>query len=755
MTNGGDNESGIGAVACWAGKLWYLTYPAHVFLGGNDKLYEVGSRLNLVVRPESVGGTHADRMIHRESNQLIIGPYFIDARGTVRAISPQQMPGRLTAVARHLTDPANKVYFATMEQGFYEVDVHTLAVTELHKDRNMGGKPVLPGAHGKGCYSGQGRLVFANNGQGGVLAEWDGSRDMASPGAWRIIDRNKYTDITGPGGIYGSPREDSPLWAIGWDARSVLLGLRDHGRWSRFRLPKASYTHDANHGWYTEWPRIREVEGRRLLMNMHDMFYDFPRGFCAANTAGIRPISTFLKMVVDYTQFGGRLVLANNDASRQGNPILGCPQSNLWFGRWDELRGFGPPAGWGGPWVADAVKAQKPSDPFLLAGFLRRVVHLAHGEKTPVTFTLEIDAAGDGHWTNYATISVPAAGYVFHVIPPETRGEWIRVKTDRDVAAATAYFHYGSGSSPAEPAMFRSLPAAKQRGVKSEGILRPLEGRDMSLGFAATAIDGSGKAAPAGYYVMGADLRLRRASDAAAETSLRKKWAPTRDFAVDAASAVIKDKTGRRYRLPLGSPVFSSASAAGWRRVVREVVTERNLMNIHGTFYEMPRVDAGGLARIRPLCTHNREIFDFASWRGLLVLSGNLAGAAGGHYIASEDGRVGLWLGNLEDLWKLGPPRGEGGPWRNAVIHAGEPSDPYLMTGYDRRRLRLSHNASGTVRFTVEVDFLADGTWHAYRTIAVPPGETVTHAFPAGFSAHWARLKSDTDCRATGWFVYE
>jgi len=164
VTNGGGNETGIGAVVPWAGKLWFVTYPAHVFKGGNDKLCELDAGLNLVARPESVGGTHASRMIHRESNQLIIGPYFIDAKGAVRAVSQTIMPGRHTATARHLKDPANKVYFATMEQGFYEVDVRTLEVKELHKDRNVGGKNMLPGVHGKGSYTGQGRLVYANNG---------------------------------------------------------------------------------------------------------------------------------------------------------------------------------------------------------------------------------------------------------------------------------------------------------------------------------------------------------------------------------------------------------------------------------------------------------------------------------------------------------------------------------------------------------------------------------------------------------------
>jgi hypothetical protein len=36
VTNGGASEAGIGAVMPWAGKLWFLTYPAHQFKGSND-----------------------------------------------------------------------------------------------------------------------------------------------------------------------------------------------------------------------------------------------------------------------------------------------------------------------------------------------------------------------------------------------------------------------------------------------------------------------------------------------------------------------------------------------------------------------------------------------------------------------------------------------------------------------------------------------------------------------------------------------
>jgi len=756
VTNGGANESAIGAVVLWADRLWFLTYPAHVFKGGNDKLYTLDADLNLAARPESVGGTHANRMIHRESNQMIIGPYLVDAKGGVRAIPPSVMPGRLTATTRHLTDPANKVLFITMEEGFYEVDVRTLDVKVLHQDRNVGGGDLLPGAHGKGAYTGQGRLVYANNGQGGVLAEWDGKGDLGDPKSWTIVDKNKYTDVTGPGGIYGAPAEEAPIWALGWDARSVLLAVRDGGRWTRFRLPKASYTQDADHGWYTEWPRIREVSDGHLLMNMHDMFYDFPKTFSAARSGHLRPVSTFLKMVVDYTAWGDHLVMANNDASRQGNPLLGCPQSNLWFGGWEDLRGYGTPAGWGGPWIKTPVKAGEPSEPFLLAGFEKRVVHLAHDAAEPVAFTLEVDGAGDGRWTKHATVTVPPGGYAYHVIPPETGGEWIRVKADRDLKSATAYFHYTSAGQTADPAMFRSLAPAEKPGRLSEGLLSVPGGQDLTLAFAATVVDESGKAAETGYYVIGGDMRLRRTSDAAAEKAVREKAATRQDFQVDDASVIMTDKKGNRYRLPKGPDAFSRPGGRrGDPRGIREVVTERNLMNIHGTFYELPREDSGGLAKIRPITTHNRRLFDFASWRGLLVMAGNLAGAApDGHYVPSDDGKVSLWFGNLEDLWKLGVPRGEGGPWRASDVRAGVPSDPYLMTGYDRKTVRLSHDRPADVRLTIEVDFLADGTWHPYETITVPAGKTVTHAFPAGFAAHWVRVIADADCKATAWFVY-
>ena len=198
-------ECGTGAVVPWADRLWIITYGPHLPAGSSDKLYEIDPSLSVTIRPESVGGTPANRMIHRESNQLFIGPYAIDDQRNVRAIPYTTMYGRHTATMRHLSDPANKVYYATMEEGFYEVDVRTLAVTELYPDANRDPQglagSLLPGYHGKGAYSGQGRVVYANNGEAsaearrrpdipsGCLAEWDGQ-------AWTVVRRNQFTEVT-------------------------------------------------------------------------------------------------------------------------------------------------------------------------------------------------------------------------------------------------------------------------------------------------------------------------------------------------------------------------------------------------------------------------------------------------------------------------------------------------------------------------------------------------------------------------------
>ncbi len=114
----------------------------------------------------------------------------------------------------------------------------------------------------------------------------------------------------------------------------------------------------------------------------------------------------------------------------------------------------------------------------------------------------------------------------------------------------------------------------------------------------------------------------------------------------------------------------------GVARVCREVATERDLLNIHGTFYELPARNAQGLAKVRPVCTHNLAIHDFCSHNGLLLFTGIDADTESDHIFRSADGKAAVWAGVVDDLWKLGKPRGRGGPWHNTKVQPGEPSDP-------------------------------------------------------------------------------
>lgn len=759
-------ECGIGAVAAWNDKLWYITYPAHCPFGSEDKLYSLDSELRVTTHPESIGGTHASRMIHRESEQLIIGPYFIDRHDRIRSVPPSAMEGRLTGVARHLADPANKVIFYTMESGLYEVDVHTLEVTTLYRDPNalkqLQGNYLLPGVHGKGAYTGQERLVVSNNGEGGALAEWLGDGHPGEKDSWNIIDANKYTEVTGPGGLHGSPDQDAPIWALGWDDKSVLLHVCHERQWKRYRLPMASFTHIADNGWFTEWPRIRDIGAEKWLMDMFGMLYEFPPTFTHDHTAGIRPLSVHHGMIVDYEQWNGQLVMGCNDASVQYNPLTGKCQSNLLFTSIEELKTFGQPCGWGSVWSKDAIHAGIPSEPFHFAGFEQRVLHVSHTEPHEVTLRIQLDLDGSGKWTEeHASLVVPANGYSYYIFPEGLEAEWVRIVPLQDAGSATAAFCYNhSSGNPRQEALMSGLADAGYAGARSDAILYTSDDMGLPLHIAATHYNGEGIATGETLYELQEDIRFARLDDKVLHARLREELAPTPQYELDDASVIVTDGEGRRYRLPKGHSAYDAERTSGYRRMIREVVTERSLMNVHGTFYELPDHHSGGMHRIQPICTHNKLIHDFCSWRGMLVLSGiaSESGTSCGsneHIVRSEDGTAALWLGNVDDLRSFGAPCGTGGPWLQSEAAAGIPSDPYLMRGYRHKRLELSHSDSEAVEFTVEVDFQGDDNWVVYGVLAVAPGETLEHEFPAGYAAQWVRLAAERDTIATATFYYE
>ncbi|MCG8583932.1 MAG: hypothetical protein MI757_04380, partial [Pirellulales bacterium] len=181
----------------------------------------------------------------------------------------------------------------------------------------------------------------------GALASWQGSGD------WQLIRRNQFTEVTGPGGIYGNddPQAD-PIWSLGWDYRSLILMMLDGGKWHTYRLPKGSHSYDGAHGWNTEWPRIRDIGEKDLLATMHGTFWRFPRTFSASNSAGIAPRSNYLKVIGDFARWKDRVVFGCDDSahkeflnhrpfkSTKGAPVQS--NSNLWFVEPAALDRLGP-----------------------------------------------------------------------------------------------------------------------------------------------------------------------------------------------------------------------------------------------------------------------------------------------------------------------------------------------------------------------------------------------------------------------------
>ena len=93
-------------------------------------------------------------------------------------------------------------------------------------------------------------------------------------------------------------------------------------------------------------------------------------------------------------------------------------------------------------------------------------------------------------------------------------------------------------------------------------------------------------------------------------------------FVRNLRSVLIVDDRQRRWRLPLGDENYTKLIGQDVVRICREVATERDLFNCHGTFYELPAENADGYAKIRPIASHNFRINDYASYRGMLVMTG-------------------------------------------------------------------------------------------------------------------------------------
>ena len=478
------SECGVGAMMAWADALWYVTYLSVPQAGNGTGLYRVdGNMTQTVIAQHS--SVFANRLLVPGMQSIVIGPYVIDAAGGVRTIT-DLLDVRIGGMAEHLQYPLTKVYMLGMDGPLWEVDLVTLKATQLFdmvKALGMCEYPVQcpEQPHFKAAHSMAGKLWVATNTyeqedalsiqHGGRLASWDGSSAN-----WTIVERTAFVEVTGRHNM------GQVLFAMGWDDASVILKVQElggdetaYGGMTTYRLPKASHAYD--HLWLTEWPRIREVETERYLLDMHGQFYELPAIAYGGAMWGIRPIGQHLRMVPDFASYRGMLVLGGNQVSSifDNNWVTGQSQSGLWFGKTDDLFSLGKPQGWGGPWRYDAVRAGEPSDSFLMTGFDNKVAHIridapaaalprrgrsravaargdtaAYSAPWPAVVTVRIQAdftGSAGHlgakeyqepWNTVASVTInasatdAASNYAFYAFPSGFSAHWIRFVADTD-----------------------------------------------------------------------------------------------------------------------------------------------------------------------------------------------------------------------------------------------------------------------------------------------------------------------------------
>lgn len=435
------SEIGIGCLMPWAGVLYVLNYNSHKERSGRGvSLRRIYPDLTMEVVPETLGvdGTYTNRFVHTPSNQIIIGPHVIDANHKIRTVKELQ-PLRVCGTTWHLSDP-EKVYVLAMEGELFELNVRTLECRQIFNLQDVLGTQGEGNVHFKDCYCQFGRLVVCSNEYHepdwarqqaqGRLAEWDGSN-------WTVIENKPFTCISGRGKFGGT------IFATGWDQASAIMQVftESNQKWTRYRLPKASHCFD--HKWQTEWPRIRETEHERFLMDHHGMFYELSPWAYGGRVWGVRPISTHLWVHGDFCSWRGMLVLGADNASPSGglSPTTAEPQSGLWMGKTDDLWSFGKPAGWGGPWWEEPIQRGQASDPYLMTGFEHKCLHIENQGDHSTSFTIEIDFHGHGRFGKYLTLAAGPGETITHTFPIGFSAHWVRLVPDRDTIASAQFFY--------------------------------------------------------------------------------------------------------------------------------------------------------------------------------------------------------------------------------------------------------------------------------------------------------------------------
>ena len=85
-----------------------------------------------------------------------------------------------------------------------------------------------------------------------------------------------------------------------------------------------------------------------------------------------------------------------------------------------------------------------------------------------------------------------------------------------------------------------------------------------------------------------------------------------------------------------------------------------------------------------------------------------------------------LAISKIDDLWNYGKPTGWGSIWQDEIVNNNAISDPFLMTGFDKKTAHYINKGKEEVEFTIEFDVLGNEEWNIYKTIYSKPRHLYT-----------------------------
>lgn len=455
------SEAGIGAMMPWADRLYYTTYLAdHDDGSGGDLRYLTDSGQDVLV--DRHDSCHAGRMVHKETNQLLIGEYLIALDGTVSKVAALNKK-RVTAWARHMTAWTTKAYALTMQGILWEVDLISGVATQLADvtaEFGLGSKvhfkaawTIFKAADIAGGPYANTRLFLASNSQyapsdaaqSGVLLRWDGT-------TFTSCGRESFIEVAGN----YDPGSGCIAHAVGMDHKSPFFLTPSPslgGTYRKFRFPFGS---DMQRYFITqEWMRMRPVQTERLFLNAYGTFFNVSPwmahisadgtenyGDIAADYPRVEAVGKYTDTITDFCVWNGHMWLGTNNQSEQRGywPTAGQSQSCLKSVDIDDLS-MRKATGRGYLWYKEAVVNGTASDPMLMRGYDKKTIFIKNDTATACTVTLTLIDYSDSHPYSTTIATVPN-GLATLTLPDGLECDWFRLTPSANVATMSAWVNY-------------------------------------------------------------------------------------------------------------------------------------------------------------------------------------------------------------------------------------------------------------------------------------------------------------------------